>query len=47
MKPIHFKMENTPTLEQLMKNEFAIFYDLKEEYNHVPVHPTTQDLLGI
>jgi hypothetical protein len=48
MKQIHFKMEGTPTLEQLlMKNDFAISYDLKEAYNHVPVHPTMQDLLGI
>jgi hypothetical protein len=30
-----------------MKNDFAISYDLKEAYNHVPVHPTMQDLLGI
>jgi hypothetical protein len=48
MKPIHFKIKNTPTLEQLlMKNDFAISYDLKEAYNNVPVHPTMQDLLGI
>jgi hypothetical protein len=48
MKPIHFKMEGTSTLEQLlMKNDFAISYDLKEAYNYVPVHPTMQDLLGI
>jgi hypothetical protein len=40
MKPIHFKIEGTPTLEQLlMKNDFAISYNLKEAYNHVPVHP--------
>jgi hypothetical protein len=40
MKQIHFKMEGTPTLEQLlMKNDFAISYDLKETYNHVLVHP--------
>jgi hypothetical protein len=48
MKQIHFKMEGTPTLEQLlMKNDFAISYNLKEAYNHVPVHPTMQNLLGI
>jgi hypothetical protein len=48
IKPIHFKMEGIPTLEQLlMKNDFAISYDLRETYNHVPVHPTMQDLLGI
>jgi hypothetical protein len=47
MKPIHFKMENTPTLEQLlMKNDYAISYDLKEAYNHVPVHPTMQDTIS-
>jgi hypothetical protein len=48
MKPIHFKMEGTPTLEQLlMKNDLAISYDLKEAYNHVPLHPTMQNLLGV
>jgi hypothetical protein len=48
MKQIHFKMEGTPTLEQLlMKNNFAVSYDLKEAYNYVPVHPAMQDLLGI
>jgi hypothetical protein len=48
MKPIHFKMEGTSTLEQLlMKNYFAVSYDLKEAYNHILVHPTMQDLLGI
>jgi hypothetical protein len=48
MKPIHFKMENTPTLKQLlMKNNFAISYDLKKTYNHIPIHPTMQDLLKI
>jgi hypothetical protein len=30
-----------------MRNDFAISYDLKEVYNHIPVHPTMQDLLGI
>jgi hypothetical protein len=31
MKPIHFKMEGTPTLEQLMmKNDYAKSYHLKE-----------------
>jgi hypothetical protein len=41
-------MEGTPTLEQLMmKNNYAISYNLKEAYNHVPVHPTMQDLLVI
>jgi hypothetical protein len=40
MKPIHFKMEGTPTLEQLlMKNDYALSYNMKEVYNCVPVHP--------
>jgi hypothetical protein len=48
MKLIHFKMEGIPTLEQLlMKKDFAISHDLKEAYNHVPLHPTMQGLLGI
>jgi hypothetical protein len=48
MKPIHFKIKNTPTLKQLlMKNNFAISYNLKEAYNHVPVHPKMQGLLGL
>jgi hypothetical protein len=48
MKPIHFKMEGTPTLEQLiMKNDHAILYHLKKMYNHISMHPTTQDLLVI
>jgi hypothetical protein len=47
MKPIHFKMEGTPTLEQLlMKNDFTISYNLKEAYNHVPVHPTMHDTIS-
>jgi hypothetical protein len=37
-----------PTLEQLLiKNNFAISYDLKEAYNYVPVYPIMQDLLEI
>jgi hypothetical protein len=41
-------MEGTPTLKQLMiKNHYAISYDLKKMYNHVLVHPTMQDLLVI
>jgi hypothetical protein len=48
MKVIYFKMEGIPTPEQLlMKNNFVISYDFKEVYNHVPVNPTMQDLLGI
>jgi hypothetical protein len=34
----HFKMEGTPTLQDV---------SLKKAYNHVPVHPTFQNLLGI
>jgi hypothetical protein len=48
MVPIHFKMEGVSTLEQcLKKNEFAITYDLKEAYNHIPVHPSMRPLLGV
>jgi hypothetical protein len=44
----HFKIKGTPTLEDLLrKNDFTISFDLKEAYNHIPVHPTLQDLLGI
>jgi hypothetical protein len=44
----HFKMEGTFTSEDLLrKNNFAISFDLKEIYNHMPMHPTLQDLLGI
>jgi hypothetical protein len=35
MKPIHFKMEGTPKLKQLlMKNDYIVSYDLKETYNN-------------
>jgi hypothetical protein len=48
MKPIRFKMEGTPTLKELIvKNDFAVTYDLKEAYNHVPVHRSMQPLLGV
>jgi hypothetical protein len=44
----HFKMKGIPTLQDLiLRNDFAILFDLKEAYNHVPVHPTFQNLLGI
>jgi hypothetical protein len=44
----HFKMEGIPTLQDLIRrNDFAIFFDLKEAYNHVPVRPTFQNLLEI
>jgi hypothetical protein len=48
MRKIHFKMEGVPTLkETIQKNDYAISFDLKEAYNHVPVHSTMQPLLGI
>jgi hypothetical protein len=48
MRLVLFKMEGTPILEQLiMKNYYAISYNLKETYNHVPMHLTMQDLLVI
>jgi hypothetical protein len=31
----------------IWKNDFAILFDFKEGYNHVPIHPTFQNLLGI
>jgi hypothetical protein len=41
-------MEGTLTLQDFIRrNDFAIFFDFKEVYNHVPVHPTFQNLLGI
>jgi hypothetical protein len=48
MRKIHFKMENTITVEELMKeNDFAITCDLKYAYNHIPVHKSLHYLLGI
>jgi hypothetical protein len=42
----HFKMEGTPTLQDLIrKNDFAITFDLKEAYKHVPVHPIFQNTI--
>jgi hypothetical protein len=41
-------MEGTPTLEDLFrKNKFAISFDLKEFYNHIPVHPTLQNTIYV
>jgi hypothetical protein len=48
MKPITFKMEGISTLSNLLvKNDYAISFDLKEAYNHIPVHPSMQQLLGL
>jgi hypothetical protein len=48
MTKIHFKMEGEPTLVELLeKNDYAISFDLKEAYNHVPVHSSMQPLLGV
>jgi hypothetical protein len=48
MQHIHFKMEGVPTLLELFqKGDYAVSYDLKEAYNHVPVHKSMQPLLGI
>jgi hypothetical protein len=48
MKHIHFKMEGVPTLIQLMKKDnYAVTWDLSSAYNHVPVHPAMQPLLGV
>jgi hypothetical protein len=41
-------MEGVSTLKQLWeKNDYAISWDLKEAYNHVPVHESLQPMLGI
>jgi hypothetical protein len=48
MKPQKFKMEGVLTLKDLVvKNDYAVTFDLKEAYNHVPVHQTMQPLLGV
>jgi hypothetical protein len=48
MKQITFKMECTSTLSNLLaKNDYAISFDLKEAYNHVPVHASMPPLLGL
>jgi hypothetical protein len=47
-KPRHFKMEGTPTLKDLWdRYDYAITFDLKETYNHVPVHSSMRPLLGV
>jgi hypothetical protein len=41
-------MENITTVEELMeKNNYRITFDLKDAYNHIPVHKSLQPLLGI
>jgi hypothetical protein len=41
-------MKNIITVEELIKeNDFAITFDLKDAYNHIPVHKSLQYLLGI
>jgi hypothetical protein len=48
MEPIHFKMEGVHTLKDLIQpKDYAITYDLKDAYNHVPVHPSMSPLLGV
>jgi hypothetical protein len=48
MKKIHFKMEGIPTLINLWEiNDYAISFDLKNAYNHIPVHSSMRPLLGI
>jgi hypothetical protein len=48
MKQIKFKMEGVSTLTDLIsKNDYAISFDLKDAYNHVPVHPSMHPLLGL
>jgi hypothetical protein len=48
MKPIKFKMEGVTTLKQLWeRNDYTISFDLKEMYNHVPVHQSLRPLLGV
>jgi hypothetical protein len=44
----HFKMEGIPTLKDLIApKDYAISFDLKDAYNHIPVHPSLQPFLGI
>jgi hypothetical protein len=48
MKRIKFKMEGVSTLSELLnKNDYTISFDLKDAYNHVPVHPSMRPLLGL
>jgi hypothetical protein len=48
MQKIHFKMENIVTVEELVQEkDFAITFELKDAYNHIPVHKSLQYLLGI
>jgi hypothetical protein len=36
-------MEKVPTLE---KDKFMVFFDLKNAYNHILIHPNLQPILG-
>jgi hypothetical protein len=48
MKPISFKMEGISTLSNLLtRNDYATSFDLKEAYNHIPVHASIQPLLRL
>jgi hypothetical protein len=48
LKKIYFKMEGIPTLIDLWeRNDWAVSFDLKDAYNHIPVHPTMRPMLGI
>jgi hypothetical protein len=41
-------MENIVILEKLLvKNDYSITFDLKDTYNHIPVHKSLQPLSGI
>jgi hypothetical protein len=41
-------MENIITVQELMhENDFAITFDLKDAYNHIPVHKSLQYFLGM
>jgi hypothetical protein len=41
-------MEGIPTLKDLVaKNDYSISFDLKDAYNHLPVHPSLKPYLGI
>jgi hypothetical protein len=48
MKRIKFKMEGVSTLSELLsKNYYAISFDLKDAYNHLPVHPSMSPLFSL
>jgi hypothetical protein len=48
MREIHFKINNIVTVEELLtKDDYAITFDLKDAYSHIPVQKSLQPLLGI